>query len=94
MDSTSVDILLLSSVSLLLARVIVLDKVKLVFAGSQDRFVEIEIESKLLEDVVVCTLSAPHSHNNEGQGKLSSLDMICEQDCSIIIFQRSVIHRL
>lgn len=35
--------------SYLLALVIVLGDVELVFAGSQDRFVEIEIELKLLE---------------------------------------------
>ena len=46
-----------------------------------------EIEIELLEDAMTCILGTPHPRNDEGQGKHSPLDIICEQDCSIITFQ-------
>jgi hypothetical protein len=57
--------------------------VELIFTASLDQYVEIEIELELLEDAMTCILGTPHPHNDEGQGKHSPLDIICEQDCSI-----------
>jgi hypothetical protein len=63
----------------------------MIYTGSLDQYVEIEIELKLLEDAMTRILGTPHPRNDEGQGKHSPLDIICEQDCSIITFQGSVI---